>query len=175
VAIFLLGVTCKAVRDQRKLMNSKKNKIPGFMPVCLKLDGEICLVIGGGKVAQRKIIALIKFGTDIVCISPEVTARIQTFIDSKKIKYIKRRYSDKISIKRYKLIVAATADPVLNTKISKRAARENILVNVVTARGEGDIMFPAILRKKDVIIGVSTGGKSPSRAKSVRDSINNVI
>jgi siroheme synthase-like protein len=146
-----------------------------YMPICLDLLGERCLVVGGGKVALRKITVLKQFGAKITCLSPKVIEGLEELIDEGGIAYIKGKYSDRVSLKGYKLVVAATDDSEINARIARRGRGEHVLVNVVDGSSRGDVIMPAILKKGALTIGVSTGGYSPVRAKKVRDIIRDAI
>lgn len=141
----------------------------------LRLRSENCLVIGGGRVALRKINTLIQFGARITCISPEIVKELQRLSREKKIKYVKAGYFGSTGLKKYKLVIAATDNAGLNQKIGSRALKHRVLVNVVTGKTKGDIIFPAILKKKGMLISVSTNGESPSKAKRVRDRLRDYV
>ncbi len=146
-----------------------------YLPICVRLQGHRCLVIGGGKVAFRKIKVLRRSGASVTCISPYIVQDLNRLKDENKIKYIKRPYSPKISFKAYKLVVAATDNPYINKQIAEQARREKTLVNVVNTGTQGDVIMPAILKKKDVVVAVSTDGRNPSRAKRIRDGLRDVL
>ncbi|MBF0384286.1 MAG: bifunctional precorrin-2 dehydrogenase/sirohydrochlorin ferrochelatase [Candidatus Omnitrophica bacterium] len=150
-------------------------KLCSYMPVCLKVKGENCLVVGGGKVAYRKISVFRNFGAKITCISPEIIAPIERLRSKGKIKCIKSLYPKNISLKKYKLIVAATDNAKVNKKVLSDANKANTLVNVVDKSGPGSIIMPAILKRKGLTIGISTNGQSPAKAKAIRDKLANAI
>lgn len=147
----------------------------GYMPVCLKVKGEECLVVGGGKVAWRKIAVLKKFGARVTCLSPEFVPEIQQLGCNDEINLNQQRYPKKISLKKYKLVVAATNDAVVNQKVFDDAIRANVLVNVVDKSAPGTMIMSAIVKRKGFVIGVSTGGRNPGAAKKVRDILNHAL
>lgn len=145
-----------------------------YMPICLRLRGQKCLVIGGGNVAIRKIRTLLKFGAKITCISPELTPQLKRLNLQKRIEHIKAAYSNKISFKAFLLIVAATDNKEINQKIVARGQKEKVLVNSATGK-KCDVIFPAILMKKELVVAVSTGGKSCSTAQKTRDKLKDLL
>jgi siroheme synthase-like protein len=146
-----------------------------YMPVSLRLRDEKCLVVGGGNVAFRKIEVLREFGARITCLSPRLISGLERFKAGKKMRYVKGVYSRKTPLKRYKFVIAATDNLAINRKIAARCKDERILVNVVNKRAGADVIMPAILEKGSLLIAVSTGGRSCSRAKKVRDKLRDVI
>ena len=150
-------------------------KTDTYMPICLDLSQKRCLVVGGGNVALRKIGVLRRFGALVTCLSPELVKGLENIKGKGGISYIKGRYPGRVSLTDYKLVIAATDDPAINGLIARRARLERVLVNVVDGSSPGGVMMPAILKKRGLTVGVSTGGSSPSRAKKVRDKIRDAI
>ncbi|MBF0521965.1 MAG: bifunctional precorrin-2 dehydrogenase/sirohydrochlorin ferrochelatase [Candidatus Omnitrophica bacterium] len=150
-------------------------KMTDYMPICLKVRNEECLVVGGGNVALRKITVLMKFGAKVICLSPEFLRQIEQLGKSGRIKCVKGCYSPKISLKKYTLVIAATDDAKVNKRIAADAARVKTLVNVVDQSAPGTVIMPAILKRPGLVVGVSTSGRSPSRAKKVRDLLSNAL
>lgn len=153
------------------MMRTVKN----YMPVCLDINRKDCLVVGGGNVASRKISALLKFGGLVTCLSPEFIKPLKRLGTLKKITCIQQRYGRKMSLKKYALVVAATNDPVVNTMVARHARRDKTLVNVVDSSAPGTITMPAILKRKNFVIGVSSRGLSPRDAKKMRDRLRHAL
>ena len=142
-----------------------------YLPVGLHIKNEKCLVIGGGKIAARKIKMLLKFGGKVTCLSPEVNSSILRLHKAKKIKLITGIYKKTHIIKGYKLIIAATDNLKVNRQISMRGRKESILVNSVSSRDNSDIIFSAFFKKKNLLVSVSSDGKNCTRAIDARDRI----
>ena len=148
----------------------------GYMPICFNIRGKRCLVVGGGNVAYRKIALIKRFGANVICISPEFIKPIQALETRKNIKCIKKKYPGSgMSLKKYELVISATDDPEVNIRVARNAFRDRTLVNVVDKSIEGTVIMPAILKKKGLLLSVSTGGSSPSRAKKIRDILKNAL
>lgn len=158
--------------EKRLKRSSSKTE---YMPICLRLRGQKCLVIGGGRVALRKINTLRKFGADITCVSPDIVYQLKRLKSQNKIKHVKERYNPRRSLKQYKLVIAATDELCTNQKIAEHAQKEKVLVNIVDGSTQGDVIMPAIIKKSGVLVAISTDGQAPSKAKKVRDSLKNVL
>lgn len=150
-------------------------KTKSYMPICLDLSGEKCLVVGGGNVALRKINVLLQFGAKVTCISPALVRELDEIRIRRGISHLKARYTDRVSLKPYRLVIAATDDPKVNRRIASRARLDRVIVNVVDGSSSGSFIMPAIIKKRDITVGVSTGGVDPARAKKVRDIIRDAI
>ncbi|MEI4612854.1 NAD(P)-binding protein [Bacillus cereus] len=140
-------------------------------PLTVRVNEKRVVVIGGGKVAEFKIIPLLKQGADIVVISPELDANLVKLVEEKKIRWYQREY-EKSDIKSAFLVVAASSDSILNEQVAEDAA-ENQLVNIITNPESGNVHFPAAIHRGLLNIAVSTGGASPKLAKKIRDDIAN--
>ena len=141
-----------------------------YYPVQLNLKGRTCLVVGGGEVAYRKVRALLSFGAKVKLVSPEIVPDFNNLKKNERFKYIKKRYSLK-DLKNVFLAVVATDNMELNATISAAAKSRKVLVNVVDVPGLCDFILPAIAKRGDLTITVSTNGVSPSLAKYLRKDI----
>lgn len=121
---------------------------PAYYPVFLDLRGRSCLVIGEGELADEKVRGLEQAGARVV--------RSPSFDPDR---------SDAF------LIVAVTADPGLGRRIKKFADRRGILVNVVDQTPNCSFIAPAIARRGDLVMAISTSGKSPALARKIREQL----
>ncbi len=145
-----------------------------FYPINLNIKNRKCVIVGGGKVAERKAKNILSFGGKVKIISPELTTGLRKLYRTKKIRYVKLEYSPDV-LKGAFLVYAATSQRKSNAQIAKDAKRLRILVNVADSAEDSSFILPAILRKKKSIISVSTNGKSPSLAKRIRDEIKVIL
>ena len=132
------------------------------------------LVAGGGRVAERKIRTLMESGADVSVVAPEVTAGIAALEESGAISLRKRCYESR-DIEDIFLVVAATNDGEVNQRIAADARQRRILAVVTDRPEKGNCSFPAMLRRGNLEIGVSTQGKCPAFASEIRDLIATVI
>ncbi|MDI6890555.1 MAG: bifunctional precorrin-2 dehydrogenase/sirohydrochlorin ferrochelatase [Thermodesulfovibrionales bacterium] len=137
---------------------------PKYYPAFLNLKGKRAVVIGGGKVAERKVLTLLKAGADITVISPELTKRIERGKLKGMIKHIPRQYR-KGDLKNAFLVIAATDSRDINKKVSKDAS---CLVNVVDSPSLCNFIVPSVIKRGPLTIAVSTSGISPALSKSIR-------
>ena len=129
-------------------------------PVSLCLQDRLCVVIGAGDVALRKIEALQRAEAAIKVVAPGGLS-----IDG--VEHINRlyRYGD---LEGAFLVIAATDDNTVNEAIYKEARERNILINVVDNPGLCTFYVPSVVNRGDLQIGISTGGKCPALAKRIR-------
>jgi len=138
-----------------------------YYAVFLNLKNKKAVVIGGGKVAERKTRALLKAGASVKIISPSLTRGLEVLSRSGKLTHIKRRYR-KTDIKAALLVIAATSSPMTNSAIAEDAG---FLVNVVDAPSEGNFIAPSIFRRGRLSIAIATEGASPAMSKAIRKEI----
>jgi precorrin-2 dehydrogenase/sirohydrochlorin ferrochelatase len=141
-----------------------------YYPVLIQLDGKKVLVVGGGTVAQRKIETLLEYGAVVQVISQELTPRLRKFSDEGKIGFLGQEFNEDCLEEAF-LVIAATDDPRLNHQVSEKAREKGLLVNAVDQPSDCNFILPSVLRRGDLLIAVSTSGKSPALAKKVREAL----
>lgn len=153
-----------------------EGKIRGMKlyPLMANLEGRTVLVVGGGTVATRKVKALLDTGAEIRVVSPAFTDEIRSLIDEKKIRGFQRNFTPS-DLDGVSLVFAATDDPALNESISREAKARNIPVNDVTNPEQCGFFVPSHIRRGDLILAISTSGKSPALAKWLRQKIEEEI
>ncbi|HOV26219.1 MAG TPA: bifunctional precorrin-2 dehydrogenase/sirohydrochlorin ferrochelatase [Pseudobacteroides sp.] len=143
-------------------------------PFFIELKGKKCVVVGGGKVASRKIEILSKFNGDIVVISPEISDEIKVLKDSGKLVHINRCYQSSDIMGAF-MVIAATSDTLVNDNIYTDAVNHGILVNVVDDPQRCTFLFPAIVKRNDLVIGISTSGSYPTLSKKIRKKVDSMV
>lgn len=136
-------------------------------PVYLKLDQKLCLVVGGGKVAERKICSLLECGALVRVVSPQVTPLIEQCSRQKKLELIPRQYQSSDLDDAF-LVFAATNQPQINHRIVEDCRLRNLPINVVDNPAECNFTVPSVIRRGKLSIAVSTGGASPLMAAQIR-------
>ncbi|KAF0993884.1 bifunctional precorrin-2 dehydrogenase/sirohydrochlorin ferrochelatase [Geobacillus sp. TFV-3] len=134
-------------------------------PVILHLRGRRVVVVGGGKVAARKIHGLLEAGAEIVMIAPEAEPELQALAAGGMIVWKKKRF-DPDDLAGAFLVIAATNDRKVNEAVAQAAPGQ--LVNVVDDPERCDFHVPAVVRRGALTIAVSTGGASPALARRIR-------
>ncbi|AXU55247.1 TPA: NAD(P)-dependent oxidoreductase [Clostridioides difficile] len=137
-------------------------------PINLKLDELDVVIIGGGEVAYRKCKNFLEFNKNVTIVSKQI---LNKFYDLKgNIKIIKDDYKE-IYIKDASVIIAATNNRELNMEIGLYCRAKNKLVNVVDNIEISNFTVPSYIKRGDLLISVSTGGKSPSLSSKVKKEI----
>ncbi len=136
-------------------------------PVSLDIAGKRCLVIGGGRVAARKIQALLLCGGVVQIISPEVCEEIRSLAEADKLSWLPRPYHSTDLIGAF-MVFAATDDPEVQALIAHDAAMHHVLLNRADNSELSDFHVPAKIRRGDLVIAISTGGGSPALASLIK-------
>ncbi len=122
----------------------------GFFPIFIPLEGEKVLVVGGGRIALRRIRTLYSFGAGITVIAPEILPEIRQL----PVEIVCRGASAEDVRPDYRLVVAAASDRKVNGLIGARARALGIPVSVADVRGESTFYFPAIVHEQGIVAGV---------------------
>jgi precorrin-2 dehydrogenase / sirohydrochlorin ferrochelatase len=145
-----------------------------YYPLLLNLSGRICLVIGGGSVAERKVRMLLKFGATVRLVSPKITKRLHGLGEKGKIFLRKGEYED-ADLEGATLVFAATDREEVNARVRSDAALRNVPVNVADNPRLCDFIVPSMVMKGPISIAISTSGTAPSFAKKLRKLIDGQI
>jgi precorrin-2 dehydrogenase/sirohydrochlorin ferrochelatase len=138
-----------------------------FYPILVDLQGKKALVVGGGKVAQRKIETLLEYGASVQVVARELTAELEELRSAGKVEFLGGEFSEAFLIGAF-VVFAATDDASLNGRVSREAQQRGLLVNAVDQPADCNFIVPSILSRGDLLIAVSTSGKSPAFARKVR-------
>jgi precorrin-2 dehydrogenase / sirohydrochlorin ferrochelatase len=138
-------------------------------PIMVHLNGKRVVVVGGGKVAERKVSSLLETGASIIVISPEVTERLKKLASEEKIEWQQVEYSSGDIADAF-MIFAATDDHVLNQRIRQEAGDHQLVMMADDPEGS-DFHVPASLQRGRMTIAVSTGGASPKLARHIREQL----
>ncbi len=154
-----------------KIFNNYK-----YYPVLLNLQNKDVIIIGGGKVAARKLKTLITTGAYIKIISPEFCKDIIEIYNQypNQIILIKRKYKYG-DLQDGFLVIAATCNEKCQNEIYKEAKEKNILINTVNNLALCDFIVPSSIFLEDLIISVSTQGKTPAVSRLIRKRLESQI
>ncbi len=145
-----------------------------YYPISVDLNNRLCVVIGGGQVAERKVETLCEFGAKVKVVALDVTPRLADMAANGLIELVWGMYEPSILSEAF-LVVAATNNHDVNKAVSEEARLRGILVNVVDDPSLCTFFVPAILRRGDLVIGVSTSGKSPLLSRRLREQIESEL
>ena len=137
-----------------------------FYPVALRLAARRCLVVGGGRVAERKVEGLLEAGARVRVVSPRLTLRLEALAEEGRIECALRPFEDGDVTGAF-LVFAATDDAALNSRIVRLARSRGSLAHSATAPAEGDFINPAVARRGPVTVAVTTGASSPALAAEI--------
>ncbi len=143
-----------------------------YYPVNLDIKNRHCLVVGGGKVGLRKVKTLIECGAFVTVVSLEVEGELQIMSENKGIT-IKQRPYRSTDLDGMFLVIGATDNEDLNRRISQDAEEINMLCNIADRPKVCNFILPAIVRRGDLVVTVSTSGKSPAFAKKLKKDLEN--
>ncbi|MCH1782833.1 siroheme synthase CysG [Psychrobacter glaciei] len=143
-------------------------------PLFFKLEDRKVLIVGGGDVALRKADLLSRAGACITVLAPTIMAEIQALLSDSKHQLIYENYH-KTYMTGARVIIAATDDETLNHQIHADATDINIPVNVVDTPPLCDFIFPAIVDRNPIVIGISSNGKAPVLARLLRARLETLI
>ena len=138
-----------------------------YYPINLALENKRCLVIGAGKIAERKTRRLLECGARVSVVGQAITPGLKALWKKKKIIFKKRKFNFS-DLSGACLVIAATSDREMNSAISSYCLKNGILINVVDSPKECSFILPSVVRKGDLTISISTNGISPALSRKIR-------
>jgi precorrin-2 dehydrogenase/sirohydrochlorin ferrochelatase len=141
-----------------------------YYPVNLDIRNRNCLVVGGGGVGTRKVVTLVACGATVTVVSPAVTSKLLDLAAQGQIR-IKQREYDHTDLDGMFLVIGATSNEAVNQRISRDAEQRNLLCNIADVPKACNFILPAIIKRGDLIIAISTSGNSPAFAKKLRKQL----
>lgn len=145
-----------------------------YFPVFLDLKRRLCVVVGGGKVAERKIRSLLKAGARVKVVSPQLTPSLSRLKEKGKVTHIPRSYRGRALDGAF-LAIAATDDRTTNERVFRDGNKKGILINIVDDPSHCNFIVPSVVKKGDLLIAISTSGKSPALARILRRKLEKEI
>jgi len=141
-----------------------------YYPVFWSIADKKCVVVGGGEVAQRKVMRLLQCGAKVFVISPDLTGELALLKDKNKITHIAGEYSLE-DIYGAALVIGATDDEKINAAVSRDARERGIPVNIVDDPQKCDFILPSLVERGELVIAIGTGGNSPALARRLREEL----
>jgi len=145
-----------------------------YYPLFLDITNRKCVVVGGGDVAERKTIRLLDFGASVVVVGKKLTPVLEALRKEGRINHICADYN-KTLIDGAFLAIGATERDDINASISRDGREKGILVNIVDDPDRCDFILPALFKQGNLLIAISTGGKSPALAKKLREDMEQLF
>ena len=143
-------------------------------PINLNLKDKKCLVVGGGSVAERKVSGLLVAGGEVTVISPEITENLKILANEKKIIWIQDAYKSGMA-NGYFLLIAATNSEEANILAINEAKSFGALVNAPANPALSDFSVPAVMRRGDLSVAITTEGISPALSRIIKEEIGEFV
>jgi len=148
--------------------------MPDYFPAFLDLRGRRCLVVGGGPIAERKVHGLLECGARVIVVSPALVPGLARLVATGRIEQ-RARVFRKVDARRSVLVIAATGVAAVDDAVAVAARRHGALVNAVDRPARCDFIYGSVLRRGELQIAVSTGGRAPALAREIRRRLEAVV
>ncbi|MGZ7039456.1 MAG: precorrin-2 dehydrogenase/sirohydrochlorin ferrochelatase family protein [Thermoanaerobaculia bacterium] len=145
-----------------------------YYPIYLDIENRNVLIIGGGAVCARKAETMMKYGARVTIVSPECTDEIEQWA-AKNVLSVRRKTYEEKDLDGASIVIASTDDPCINARIARDCRRRKIPVNVVDVTHLCEFIVPAIVEQGSIQIAVSTGGKSPALARTLKEDLQKLV
>ncbi|MHB1529243.1 MAG: siroheme synthase CysG [Acidiferrobacteraceae bacterium] len=145
-----------------------------FLPIYLNVRGQLCLVVGGGEVAARKVALLRKAQAEVRVLAPGLGPTLTKRVAEHDIVHVARRFEDK-DVEGVSVVIAATNDEAVNRLVASAAKARHIPVNVVDQPDLCSFIMPSLIDRSPVLVAVSSGGASPVLARLLRARLETLI
>ena len=142
---------------------------PGYFPLMIDLSGKRVLVVGAGQAAKYKIRSLAEAGADLTVIAPSLSPEVEGY--KERVHYLQKAYKAG-EASGFDIVVAATSDSTVNERILYDAKKAGAITCSAEKPKTGDFIFPAVIRRKDYQVAVSTDGADPHAAHELKKLIN---
>jgi len=148
--------------------------MPKYYPIFLDLENRDVAIIGGGEVCARKAETMMRYGARVTIVSPEFTPEIEQWAADGKLTLRRKRYESG-DLDGASIVIASTDDTRVNEQVAADARARKVPVNVVDVTPLCEFIVPAIIEKGSITVAVSTGGKSPALARTLKEDLIRTI
>ncbi len=145
-----------------------------YYPIFLDIEGRNVVIVGGGNVCARKAETMMNYGAHVTVIAPEFTPEIERWAGEGRLAIRRKKYEES-DVDGANIVIASTDDEAVNTQIASDCRRRRIPVNVVDVTHLCEFIVPAIIEKGSIQIAVSTGGKSPALARTLKEDLARTV
>ncbi|MCZ8519109.1 MULTISPECIES: precorrin-2 dehydrogenase/sirohydrochlorin ferrochelatase family protein [Paenibacillus] len=147
-----------------------------YYPIMLDMVNRVCVIVGGGNVAQRKAGSLIEAGAKVWVISPEVTPQLEAWREEGSLGIRREEYRPGLpELGEARLVFAATDQAEVNEQVKKEAEQMDKLFSMADEQSAGGFLVPAVVRRGRLTVAVSTSGASPALAASLKRKIEDIF
>ena len=147
-------------------------------PLFIELENKPCLVLGGGNVALRKVKTLLKYGAGVTVWAKDFLEDFKELEAAGSVKCVERTLLFSIcdeALDKFTMVICATNDAALNHTVCEMAKQRHIWVNSATDKEDSNFIFPAVVVRGNISVGVSSSSKTPSLTKHVRTKIDALL
>lgn len=145
-----------------------------YLPVMLDLRGQKVVVIGGGAVAERRVLALLDAEAAVVVVSPSLSAALTALAETGGLNWLNRSYAPG-DLRGAFLVYAASSNDAVNEEVAAEARSLGLPVNVASRAEAGNFITPGVLRRGRLTVAVSTSGAGPSAAARITEQLSEVL
>jgi siroheme synthase-like protein len=145
-----------------------------YYPIYIDIEDRAVLIIGGGVVCARKAETMMRYGARVTIVSPEITEEIAAWEQAGALAVHRKMYMES-DLEGASIVIASTDDPCVNARVARDCRRRRIPVNVVDVTHLCEFIVPAIIEKGSIQIAISTGGKSPALARTLKEDLQRTI
>ncbi|ASB02929.1 TPA: uroporphyrinogen-III C-methyltransferase [Proteus mirabilis] len=145
-----------------------------YLPLFVELKQRPVLLVGGGHVAARKAVLLLKAGARLRVIAPQLCDELHLAYQQNQIEWIAGQYQSEYLLGMM-LVIVATDDKVLNQQVYLDAQARHIFVNVVDSQPQCSFIFPAIIDRNPILIAISSAGKAPVLVRMIREKLEALL
>jgi precorrin-2 dehydrogenase/sirohydrochlorin ferrochelatase len=149
-------------------------KLISYYPAFLKLEGKKCVVIGGGKVAERKIISLLEANAIVVLVSPDATPFLAKLAEEGKITWIKDTFKSNY-LEGAWLVFACTNQREVQREVFQACEERKIFCNVVDQPDVSSFIVPSVVKRGALTLAISTSGASPAVSRRLRERLERLF
>jgi len=150
-----------------------KKRYP-YYPIFIDIEDHEVLIVGGGNVCARKAETMMKYGARVTIASPAFTDEIEQWAADGKLR-LRRKTYEVGDLDGASIVIASTDDPCVNARVARDCRRRKIPVNVVDVTHLCEFIVPAIVESGSIQIAVSTGGKSPALARTLKEDLQRSV
>jgi siroheme synthase-like protein len=145
-----------------------------YYPIYIDIEGRDVVIIGGGDVCARKAETMMKYGARVTVVAPEFTGEIEGWAREGCLA-LKRKKYDVSDVEGANIVIASTDDTSVNEQIAADCRARRIPVNVVDVTPLCEFIVPAIIESGSIQIAVSTGGRSPALARTLKEDLQKFV
>lgn len=145
-----------------------------YYPIYLDIEERPVLIVGGGEVCTRKAETMLKYGGRVTIVSPAFTEEIEQWASAGRVQ-LRRKWYDESDLDGAAIVIASTDDRCVNARVARDCRRRKIPVNVVDVTHLCEFIVPAIIESGSIQVAISTGGKSPAVARTLKEDLKRLI